>query len=301
MKSGGYLSSARTTSVLALLLVYVSVDQTYSFLRRTGTLQASREAIARAIVLNGVDASQLAGATAITQMNAEHGCPGVTFFDSSTADATRVMVTRSDGRRWRADAFWCRPMERDPGEPKATLQRITRELHLPLGADAGAADLFNEIEHQMTDEQVNIAPLGFTMRGDLTPWVVGPVVVGLLALIRNCTRRVLEDEEHAVEEPWLLVDNGVGLERVIAGVWIASIALAPWVSSASIFGAFAWRVYADGSLTTALTDVTLLAVAAAVLMCGGWLGLTVTSDLIALRTARREFLERAAEPAGADS
>jgi hypothetical protein len=50
----------------------------------------------------------------------------------------------------------------------------------------------------------NIAPLGFTMRGDLTPWVIGPIVVGLLAMIRNCRRGVLECEEHALDEPWLV-------------------------------------------------------------------------------------------------
>ena len=286
MKSSSYLSSARTTSVLTLLLVYVSLDQTSAFLRNAETLQQSREALDRAVVLQQVDQTQLAGATGIMETKANHSCGFL--FDASNVPATRVLVTHADGRRWRADAFWCRAPGRDPNEPKMALQRIVRELHLPLSPSAETADLFNDIEHHLTDTQVNIAPLGFTMRGDLTPWVIGPVVVGLLALIRNCTRRVLQDEEHAAGEPWLLVDEGVGLERVIAGLWIAALALAPWASGASIFGAFAWRVYADGSLTTALTDVTLLAAALTILLSGGWLGLTVTADLIALRSARRD-------------
>jgi len=288
VKSGSYLSSARTSSVLALLLVYVSVEQSCSFLRNAGTLQQSREALARAVVQLKVNQSKLAGVIDIDQMSAEHDCPGVSFFESRTVSATRVMVTQSDGRRWRADAFWCRPAQSDPNEPEISLQRISRELHLPFAAGADAADLFNEIEHQLTDERVNIAPLGFTMRGDLTPWVIGPVVVGLLAMIRNCTRGVLEDEEHALDEPWLVVDEGIGLERLIAGLWITSIALAPWVSSASIFAAFAWRVYADGSITTGVTDATLVAVAGGILLSGAWLGITVASDLIALRAARQE-------------
>jgi hypothetical protein len=220
------------------------------------------------------------------EVDATHSCGRL-----DSAPATRVLVTRADARRWRADAYWCTPTHHPPtpeeqAEPEMTLQRIARELHLPVGT-ATPGDLFGEIEHQLIDERVNIAPLGFALRADLTPWVIGPVVLGLLALIRNCTRRVLEDREYAIDEPWLLVDDGVGLERVVAGLWIASIAIAPWICGASIFASFAWRVYADGSLTTALTDVTLIALAGIVLIAGAWLGLTVASDLIALREARR--------------
>ena len=75
---------------------------------------------------------------------------------------------------------------------------------------------------------------------------------------------------------------------------IASIALAPRVSSGSIFAAFAWRVYADGSITTGVTDVTRVAVAGGILLSGAWLGITVASDLIALRAARTQRRDTAA-------
>lgn len=283
MKTGSYLSSARTTSMLVLLLAYVSVDQVTSFLNSAGALQQAREALARAFALQQVSATQVPGVMAMSPVQTRHSCG---FFDR--VDATQLTVIRTDNRKWRADAFWCNAQERQAPEPKAALVRISRELYLPVADAADPGELFAAIEHHLTDERVEIAPLGFAMRADLTPWVIGPVVVGLLALMRNCTRSVLAGDDHAIEEPWLLVDEGVGAERAVAGLWMTAIALAPWVSGSTIFAAFAWRVYADGSMTTALTDVTLVAIALTVLLSGGWLGMTVASDLIALRAARKE-------------
>lgn len=282
MKTGSYMSSARTTSLLVVLLAYVSVDQVGSFLGNAGALQQAREALARAYVLNQASSDQVPGVTSITRDPVKHSC------SSGYVDGTGVTVLRTDNRRWRADAFWCPSGGLpDPAEPRATLIRIARELYLPAPANADPAELFADIEHHLIDVRVNIAPLGFAMRADLTPWVIGPVVVGLLALMRNCTRRVLEDSEHALGEPWLLVDPGVGIERVVAGLWMLALVLAPWVCGSAIFASFAWRVYADGSITTALTDVSMLAVAATVLLTGAWLGTTVASDLIALRAERK--------------
>lgn len=281
MKSTEYLSAARTTSLLVLLLVYVALDQSMSFYRSSQWLHDSRDAFAEAFALDLVNGGEVAGITAIEKHQ--------TGVRSCTADTTtpvfRVTVVRLDQRRWQSDQAWC------TGKPTlehltGQVRRVARQLHLDVGAMPTMEEMFGEVEHKLIDERVDIGALGFALRADLAPWVIGPIVVGLLALMRNNLRAVRNDREHALEEPWLVVDAGVGVERLIASLWLASIVAAPWVSGASILAAFASRVYADGSITTPLTDVTLVAVSLGVLVAGGWLALTVASDLLALRERR---------------
>ena len=106
---------------------------------------------------------------------------------------------------------------------------------------------------------------GFALRRDLPPRVIAPIVIGLLALIRNNVRAVRDDAEHAVEEPWLVVDDGVGGS-----------------GSCRCYGCSRWR---------SRSGLQVRRCSLAVPMTGGWLGLTVVSDLLVLREKRRELRE----------
>ena len=297
MKTEAHLTSARTTSLLILLLVYLSLDQTMSFYRNAKWLHIARDAFAASVVLKLPNRTQEAALVIVNEQEVpgiddiralpmgQRTCTDAFGGEVRAVPLTRVVVTRVDGRRWQSDQAWCL-VPPDVDLLTESIRRVARDLHLDGASTADLKKLFGDVEHELIDRRVDVGPLGFALRADLTPWVVGPLVVGLLGLMRNNVRSVVSDPTCALEEPWLVVDDCIGLERLVAAIWLWSIALAPWVSGAAVVAMLASRVYADGSVAATLTNLTLAFIPVGLLVTGGWLGLTLVSDLVALRHRR---------------
>ena len=315
MSADRYLGAARTASLLLLVTVYLSVDIARSNLPRLLLLADAREALAAAFLQENVSTTESGehhvvvtrqrgrgvwaipdvdsrGAALRPLFNAHQDLPGIGrifVMEDPRARELYLFAQRRDGRRWIVTTRW---PPADVQDGTSRLDNIALELSLePKEKDYRAT--FRAIEYELIDRRVDISGAGIALRSDLAPWLIALFNLGLLIVIRNHVRRALDITEGEEEEPWLLLDGHVGLERVAALAWLAALVAAPWISSATLLMTLAARVQVDGSITTVATDTGLIASALSLVVAGGWVALTLAADVIALRAERRSHLTSA--------
>jgi hypothetical protein len=317
MNADRYLAAARTSSLVLLVTVYLSVDIARSNLPRLMLLADAREALASLLVEENVrigPSGELEisvnrrdsdwwwrvpevdgrASALMPRFNAHLDLPGIGRIfvmqpRESGVLSVIVLVQRRDGRRWIVTTPIAEPgtVGGLAGAPR--LRDIALELSLEPKADN--LSTFRAIEYELIDRRVDISGAGIALRSDLAPWLITIFNLGLLIMIRNHVRRVLTSTESEAEEPWLLLDGHVGLERVAALSWLAALVAAPWISSAALLMTLAARVQVDGSITSAATDTGLIVLALSLVIAGGWVALTLAADVMGLRAERRESLK----------
>jgi hypothetical protein len=302
-----YLGAARTASLLLLVTVYLAVDIARSNVPRLLLLADARGAFTSAffeqlvdddkvlVVRNGqsewwgIPEVESRSHVLKPQFGAHQDVPGIgRLFVMREQGAKYLFAHRRDGRRWIATRLDSAGAAIG-GE--ARLRDIALELSLEPKDDYHAT--FRAIENELIDRRVEISGAGIALRSDLAPWLIALFNLGLLILIRNHVRRALDITDGEEEEPWLLLDGHVGLERVAALGWLAALVTAPWISSATLLMTLAARVHVDGSISTWATDGALMASALTLVIAGGWVALTLTADVVSLRAERRSHLTSA--------
>jgi hypothetical protein len=301
-----YLGAARTASLLLLVTVYLAVDIARSNVPRLLLLADARSAFTAAffehvvnddkvvVVRNGqsewwgIPEVESRSHVLEPQFGAHQDVPGIgRLFVMREQGAKYLFAQRRDGRRWIARS----DNARNVVDGDSRLRDIALELSIEPKDDYHAT--FRAIEYELIDRRVDISGAGIALRSDLAPWLIALFNLGLLILIRNHVRRALDISDGEEEEPWLLLDGHVGLERVAALAWLAALVTAPWISSAALLMTLAARVHVDGSISTVATDGALMASALALVIAGGWVALTLTADIVSLRAERRSHLTSA--------
>lgn len=318
MKSTAHLSSARVYSILMLLAVYLGFNLATSYARRVGLLQEARQAFAIEFLRSNftneflrtsegpIPARQITGA----------GWAGATRSDSKEGkDLWLVSVKRSTGRQWeslvdvsnvtlgtgdRAVAPAPQPGESEqPGAQKnvsassealTNLRRIALELGLKDFDHKEYNLILRDIELEVVDREVTVPGIDLAFKSDLAPWIISILTIGFLLLIRNQVEAVMLDKELALDEPWIIVDNSKGLERLVSEGWLISVWLAPWIVTGCLLVIVTGNVVADGGIASRLRTAVVTIATIVLVLLGGWASLTTTASLLRLRRLRHERL-----------
>lgn len=316
MKGNQYLSSARTYALVMLLAAYLGLDLARSYAERVGLLVDARRSFAAAYVHEnyaGKDLSaEIAGVGRVLAREAVAG--GTPAFSGMTVYSPGerkflVTVARPDRRRWAVEITYVQPSsaakpgDAPPGGSKTAeftqaLKRIAIDAGLSkVDKEEDYVQIFRDIDFALVEQQVKIPGLELAARKDAAPWVIALLIVALMVQVRNQIRRVFLDETLALDEPWLILDAGGRLEKLVATGWIAAIFLAPWAAVASVLMVASGRIIADGALTTWFKDAIVSGAIMLLIAVGGWLSVSVVSDLLRLRRLRRHKLAELAPAA----
>jgi hypothetical protein len=290
MRTTSYLSSARVYSLVMLLAVYLDLGLARTQLERNGWLNEARHVYVLEYLRNpshqAVNAPQDVvgvGAISVTEGNAySHG---------QSVPGWIVSVRRTDGRQWRASVPKQEMSEQSEKASAEKLQRIAADLGLKDVDKVEVGPLFRSIERESADRKVTVPGVDLAFRPDVAPWAIALLTLGFLVLIRNQTRRVLADKDLALDEPWIVLDGDLGLERLVAGGWLLAIWAAPWLASGCLLGVFSSQIIVDGAVTTWPKEVLACVASLLMVLSGGWASLTATADLLRLRCLRRARLD----------
>jgi hypothetical protein len=300
MRTTSYLSSARVVSILLVLAMYLDIDLTRDQLQRNAWLNDARQIYARSFLgrltkpLRNTREEVLGvGTVMIEQLHLPAGQ------ERADGPVWVVKVTRVDGKQWRA-TIGEKTIGQSERELAERLQRIAATLGLKDTEKSDITALFRAIERDSAERKVTVPGVDLAFRPDIAPWVIAVLSLGFLLMVRNQLRRVLIDRDLALDEPWIVVDSGSGLERLVAAGWLLAIWAAPWITSGCLLAVFSSQIIVDGAVTTWPKELLACGASLLLICLGGWTSLTVTSDLLCLRRLRKQKLERlTSEPSAA--
>lgn len=126
-----------------------------------------------------------------------------------------------------------------------------------------------------------------TFTSENATWVVSILCFLGLVVVRSRVAGILKARDAGNGEPWLILDARTRLEKAIATIWLAGIAVSGWLAS---FGPILLTIDLDraGEIGPIyLAAATLMALS--LMFASGWLGLKIVSDLLCLRQIRKRL------------
>jgi hypothetical protein len=215
-----------------------------------------------------------------------------------------VKFTVRDGRQWRSLLKGERERTaRGDEDPRKWAEissampqdfaRILRYVGLPVdevfkdgGSPTIKPQLFATAEELLLRQPVLIPSLGLGVEANEAAWILSLSVLALLVLLRSRVDECLKRLDSGIEQPWLILDARKGVERVVAGCWLLTIGMSPWVANGSLLAQLVSENYAQGMQKTNLTIYTSTTVLLVFVAIGGWLSYTCVSALLRLRLLR---------------
>jgi hypothetical protein len=152
---------------------------------------------------------------------------------------------------------------------------------------------FMAVHSALASRKVKVPLVDQEVRVDYALLLLQALTLCLLAVIRNKVRYVWRDPNLAEGESWLMVDRGHGIERILGGTWLCLLLASPWLIGAAVFATSADRILVDGLDTSFWVDIPVFLGVTAMMVSGGWVSLTLTATLVALRVRRAEQLQKA--------
>jgi hypothetical protein len=84
----------------------------------------------------------------------------------------------------------------------------------------------------------------------------------------------------------LVLDQGMGLERLLADVWLWSIFLSPWIVGALLLMTVSGQTIADGVSASPVHALTRMIGLVTIPLVGGWSAASLVAKFILLRHQR---------------
>lgn len=135
-------------------------------------------------------------------------------------------------------------------------------------------------QRQLTVPGIDIV----TFNSEKATWIVSILCFLVLVVVRNRIDGIFQDTGAGREDPWLILDARLPVEKAVAAAWLAGIALSGWLVN---FGPILLTIDLEraGEINSASLGVAIAAVL--LLISGsGWIGLKIVSDLLWLRKIR---------------
>jgi hypothetical protein len=250
---GKALTSASQLSVLALILLYLSVSQISSYASRVRELIQLREAFASDVLqqyaptddaldnvpsvawANNITISQYSGSDLFGELKDRHDHP------------YKVAVEESLSREKWSARVW-----RSKYKINRTLLIADREGVSYLATDSPIS-IYPKIEAQLRAQSVALPDVGFSL--DLSSFtIVAPFVIFAVLVLLSERARVVIDNFSPPDDPWVLLDGRTGLQGVLARLWLAAIAIGPWVLAVTVVEVLALLLRSKGDFETYALD-----------------------------------------------
>lgn len=165
---------------------------------------------------------------------------------------------------------------------------VARDLGVKIaGLDVQKnADTVIQARQSLYQRQLKVPGIDVvSFNSEKASWIVSILCFLVLVVVRNRIDGIFQDTGAGREEPWLILDARLPIEKAVAAAWLAGIALSGWLAN---FGPILASI--DLERTGEIDSVSLVVAVAAVLFLtsgSGWIGLKIVSDLLCLRNIRR--------------
>lgn len=289
------VSSARTASLLALVIAYVGLALVWPYERWSQELQTARRALAATLVRDLVDRGSSRDRDLIDSRFESLRSEDMRTYHAVSDFTVRLGPARSPsvllvevgglGTTWRVGL---RSEDLQGDDDLEVLRTSARQLGLDFNQSVGAVELFARIQTLVIEKVVDLRPLGLSFSFGMAPWMIAVAAIVLVLVVRNCIRRAAIATDLGVGGVWIAIDSTAGLESCVAALWVLGIGAAPVVAAGSLlYMEVVNHVVIGAELTTmgsirAMSPVTLVAAAS-------WVSATTVGALINLRFRRLEI------------
>jgi hypothetical protein len=332
MAGSNYLSSARTSMVVLLLLLYIAIEGSVSLWLGTAKLAAARDAFAVEFVRNGVRIAKpgslrLTSNVPINEHENVFDSPartyiagvgqvflsgrydtGSVFNDGRHSVTIRLGVRQATGERWTTAVNATFPPAAtdvlDIPSATAVLQQLADEINADVENARDYAAMFRRVQAKLTSERtdpsVSVPGVGLPFRWRNAIWIIAITIAALLVMIRYDLRHVVVDRDGGIEDPWLLADGADGLELIVATLWLCAMAAAPWIVGGALAYSLSLRMMLFVPESSWAEDIATATLVAAIQVVGFWASVTVVTEVLELRSRRRDAWARELAELGRD-
>ena len=240
MKSTNYIASARTLSLILLVLTFVDFEIGVFHIEKSQRIQEVRdwsvmnwveknysEGISNLPNTKEQTASKLRRRRESTILHTFSDSPfgKLEIHKSSKKDKDLIVVTviGSSGPSWNT-----RPFTLGQSNAKANLKKLASELKVPARIDD--KEFMEALLDKLSYKRIEIPGIQFkTFDNTSAVWVLSWICFLILVLILSRVRRALADPDFGMEEPWLILDCKAGLERLVAFLWVIGIIFSSFI------------------------------------------------------------------------
>jgi hypothetical protein len=171
-------------------------------------------------------------------------------------------------------------------QSRDALSEIAFRWQIDLPADSGADLVYRRIEREFVRREVSLPSVSVGVSSSTAMWWLAIGIVGLSILIRNQVGLVVRESTFVQTEPWLVLDQSKGLERLLANTWLWSIFLSPWIVGALLLMTVSSQTIADGISAPPVHAVARVLGLVTIPFVGGWSASSLVATLILLRRQR---------------
>ena len=336
MKVDSYVNSARTFSLIILVLGYIGWDLGTHHSKRATLLAEARELVTadwvratyrndRTIVATMIAAGALVEDPTTKKLVSVPDKPfvAVEAFGDVTIEMTSSRRTNRFGREEEQDAVDADPtlatlddldirfdidvtgalgrwsvdaMRMYDPDQQARLNKIADDIEVALAR--APKDSLTAFERKLYNRKVSVPSIDFAaFRSEQAVWLVELVCVLALVVFRSRVHMIRLDPQAGIGAPWLVLDADTPIERAIAGLWIAGILLSSWIVTGAL-------LFTEKDLMMALAEPPILRAVFEFLfigtlaLIGGWTSLSAVCDLLRLRAIRTACRAEAEQAVG---
>jgi hypothetical protein len=164
-----------------------------------------------------------------------------------------------------------------------TFKSVAFELGLVPEENLELHKLYLRIEQNLLGEKINVPGTGFSFQKNLAIWVTAISVFFILVLIRNRIRQVDFNLNAELDEPWLILDYSVGLEKYIGICWLWLIIICPWIVNSGLFIRVVSQNACDGATFSLSIDLIYFSLIALLMTLSGWVSITTVSMILRVK------------------
>ena len=226
------IASASQLSVVALILLYLSISQISGYATNISELIQLRRAFASDILHTYAPADDVLNAST-TEGNGEVKrwtlVPSVPWATVEVAkyeadhDWYRIEVQEAlSNEKWSARAH------RINDYPGGNTQTMADREGVSYSSSDTAVSIYPKVEAQLRSKQVAFPGVGFSL--DLSSFtLVAPFVLFAVFVLLGERARIAVNCLAVPDDPWILLDGRSGLSGLLALLWLAALAIGPWV------------------------------------------------------------------------
>jgi len=164
---------------------------------------------------------------------------------------------------------------------------VARRSGFKVETTEDSLTLFSRFENELLAKEVALPGSGFSFPVGRVVWVCFLVSFGILILLRDRIEKVFLDPELGHGEPWLILDARAWAPSRLAGVWMLSLFLGPWLLALATLRMTALYFHAQARVNSSVLNVAVFTGLFAVAIGGAWTSLRIISDLLRLRRLQR--------------
>jgi hypothetical protein len=288
------LSSARVFATALLLVNYVAIDVSIEYANDMGKLQVARSLVATKALRelkkskkNSIDQPPL-GKLSRVQKSIQKPIFSSFDFLEYVVQHEIIRTDTIDKRIWQSIPFQSKTEEPEK-ELIDRLRILAQQLDIKEVENDNLYQLFYRLEKQLLEnKQVSLPVVGIPVVAGKAAWLLSVINLLILILIRSRIRRVFVDSQFAREEPWLILDGRIGLERYAAYLWLLMIGVSVWITHLGLLMTLGAQISVQGGIATKYGGLLHVVIAMLIFALEVWVSYDTYLHLITLRRLRRE-------------